>query len=94
MTAPTPPALGPGIRTNPGAVWKAAELTDNTPTTNPGHALMISASGAGAVTVTLMDNVSTVIVNVAVGDNIYPFSATNVHTGSATITKIYNLFAQ
>ncbi len=89
----TAPALGPGIKTNPGAVWKSAALSDSAAAV-PGHAVFITTTLAGTATVTLMDKTSTIIVNLALGDNIYPFAAYKVAAGTATISNMYNLYAQ
>lgn len=69
----------------------ARALTENTAGMIPGRAILITASVAGTVTLTLQ-NGSTVIVNPAAGDNIYPFAVTKATVGTATITNYYNLF--
>lgn len=86
------PILSPGIKTNPGTVYTATAITSNTPIA-PGHAIMITASVAGTVTLTF-DNGLTIVVNPAVGDNIYPFAVQFFVAGSATVTAAYNLYAQ
>jgi hypothetical protein len=67
----------------------AALLTDNVATT-AANSILITATVAGAVTLTLADG-STVVVNPQVGDNIYPFQVTKAHVTAGTITAMYNL---
>ena len=75
-----------------GQICDALALTENTLTQQPGAAIQISASGAGTVTLTLNSG-NTIVVNVAVGDNIYPYQVIKATVGTATITAYYNLFA-
>lgn len=75
-----------------GQICDALQLTENTATQQPGAAIQISASGAGTVTLTLNSG-NTIVVNVAVGDNIYPYQVIKATVGTATITSYYNLFA-
>ena len=81
----------------PGTGWLvglpiigAAAMTSGTAITNPGRAIMITASVAGTASLTLA-NGSTIVVNPAVGDNIYPFSVMTATDGTATVTHYYNL---
>lgn len=71
-------------------IRSAALLTEDTSTTAPGKAIQISATVAGTVTLTLFDG-SLIIVNVVVGDNIYPYSVSKATVGTATISNYYNL---
>lgn len=59
--------------------------------TTPGRAILITASVVGEVTLVLA-NGDSITVTVAVGDNIYPFSVLSATTGTATVTRYYNLF--
>ncbi len=81
----------------PGTGWLVgnpiigcALMTSAVAVTNPGRAIMITASVAGTVTLTLT-NGSTIVVNPAVGDNIYPFAVMTATDGTATVTHYYNL---
>lgn len=67
----------------------AALLTDDVAAT-AANSILITASVAGTVTLT-MANGSTVVVNPQVGDNIYPFQVTKAHVTSGTISAMYNL---
>lgn len=73
-----------------GQVCDAVLLSNGVPTQRPGAAIMISASGAGTVTLTLQAG-STIVVNPAVGDSIFPFQVTQYRVGTATVTAAYNL---
>ncbi len=64
-------------------------LADDT-TAAAGRGILITASVAGTVTL-LMADTTTVVVTVAVGDNIYPFSVTKATVIGATVTRMYNL---
>lgn len=55
-----------------------------------GFGFFICASVSGTVTVTL-ESGDTIVITPAVGDNIYPFSAKTFTTGTATVTRAYNL---
>ena len=56
-----------------------------------GNAVQFGVSVAGTVVVTLTSG-NTMTLNLAVGDNIYPYAVTKYASGgSATITQAYNL---
>jgi hypothetical protein len=74
----------------PPPVTNAYALTENT-TGAPGRAIMITATGAGTVTLTLAGG-TTIVVNPVVGDNIYPFAVSKATVGTATVGAYYNLF--
>lgn len=74
----------------PGQIWRSVELTDST-SAQCGASIMITASVAGTVVLTLWSGAS-VTVTVAVGDSIYPFECTMFAAGTATVTRAYNLF--
>ena len=74
-----------------GQVWDSEQLSDGVTTQRPGAAIQISASVAGTVTLTLLSG-STIVVNVGVGDSIYPYQVTQAKAGTATVTAYYNLF--
>lgn len=74
----------------PGQIWDAVALSDGVATQRPGAAIQISASVAGTVTLTLASG-HTIVVNVAVGDSIYPYQVTKATAVTATATY-YNLF--
>lgn len=75
----------------PGQYQGAFPLSENTAVlTGAGSGIMITASVAGTVTLTLLDG-STVVVSVPVGSTIYPFQVIKATVGTATITSYYNL---
>lgn len=74
-----------------GQVCAAVPLANNVPTQQPGAAILITASVAGTVTLTLAGDGSTIVVNPSVGDSIYPFQVTKAVAGTATVTAYYNL---
>lgn len=71
-------------------VISAGTVTNNT-TVTPGQSILITASAASNVTITLPD-ATTVVVTPQVGDNIYPFATTKAVVNSGTVTSMYNLF--
>ena len=75
-----------------GQICDAAPLVDGVTTQRPGAAVMISASVAGTVTLTLLDG-ATIVVNPTVGDSIYPFQVVQATAGTAVVSAVYNLFA-
>ncbi len=77
-------------RMNPDPIESAVALTENTAVGMPGRAIMITASTAGTVTLTLQDG-SIIVVNPVVGDNIYPFAVIKATVGTAVVTGYYNL---
>lgn len=80
-------------RLNQDPITRAGALTEDTAIDAAacGRSIMITASVAGTVTLTLFDG-STIVVNPAVGDNIYPFAVRKATKGTATITAYYNLY--
>lgn len=74
-----------------GQVCAAVLLADGVVTQQPGAAIQITASVAGTVTLTLAADGSTIVVNPAVGDSIYPYQVTKAVAGTATVTAYYNL---
>lgn len=77
----------PALRSRP--ITRAASVADNT-TVSAGFAILLSASVTGTVTLTLQSG-DTVVVNPAVGDNIYPFAVVKRVVGTATLASAYNL---
>lgn len=74
-----------------GSYYGAVALTEDTTSVNgAGTAIQITATGAGTVTLTLLDG-STIVVSVPAGSTIYPYQVTKATTGSATATAFYNL---
>ena len=73
----------------PVPVRDAFLLTEATPGV-PGRAIQIRASGAGTVTLTLLDG-STIPVTVPTGVTVLPYMVTKATVGTATITSYYNL---
>lgn len=74
-----------------GSYYGAVALTENTPAIGgAGVAILITATTAGTVTLTLLDS-STVVVTVPLGSTILPFMVTKATVGTATITGYYNL---
>jgi len=80
-TSPLPTAGTP--------IKSAAALTNNT-TATAGVSFFITVSVTGTVTLTLSD-ASTIIINPQVGDTMLPFGVTKYVTGTATVTRAYNL---
>lgn len=73
-----------------GQVADAVLLSNGVPTQRPGAAILITASVAGTVTLTLTAG-STIVVNPVIGDSIFPFQVTQYSAGTATVTAAYNL---
>lgn len=73
----------------PNPVSNAFALTEATPGA-PGRAIQIRASGAGTVTLLLAGGTS-VVVDVVIGTNIFPYAVTTATVGTATITSYTNL---
>lgn len=77
----------------PGQIRDALALNDGVVTQRPGSRIQISASvTATAVTLTLYSG-NTIVVNPAVGDNIYPYEVIKAVVTSGTVTGMYNLFS-
>lgn len=76
----------------PGQICDCLELSDGVRTQRPGAAIQISATGAGTVTLELWNGGNEIIVNVAVGDSIYPYQVVKATAGTAVISKYYNLY--
>ena len=74
-------------RTTP--IISAATVANNT-VVPPAYAILITASAAANVTLTLEDG-STIAVNPVVGDNIYPFAVSKAVVNSGTVSAMYNL---
>jgi hypothetical protein len=70
-------------------IRNAATVADNT-AVDAGYGFFICASVAGTVTLTL-EGGNTIVITPAVGDNIYPFAVTKSVTGTATVTRAYNI---
>lgn len=67
------------------------QLSENTPAIGgAGIGIQITASGAGTVTLTLLDG-STIPVTVPTGVTVLPYMVTKATVGTATITSYYNL---
>ena len=80
-----------GSRFNQDPIDGCLVLNDGTATARVGRAVMLSASAASTVTLTLFSG-ATIDVNPQVGDNIYPFAVTEYVVNSGTISAAYNLF--
>lgn len=72
-------------------VQGAVAFADNTPV-SAADAIQITASASGSVTLTLLST-QTIVVNPAVGDNIYPYAVTKAVAGTAVVVSYYNLIA-
>lgn len=70
-------------------VYDAWALTSNV-TAPEGDAILISATSASLVTLTLASG-NTIVVNPGVGDSIYPFRVTKAVTSGGSISAYYNL---
>ena len=85
---------------NSGPVWNGGpivggyqltEATAITPATQaPGRSVLLNASTAGDVSVVMLDG-STLLLELVLGDNIYPFAITKATTVTAVIRRYYNL---
>ena len=67
----------------------AAAVANNTVVPD-GAGLFVTATVAANLTLTLQDG-STMLVNPAVGDTIYPFAVTKALVNSGTVTQMYTL---
>lgn len=74
-----------------GQVNDAVLLVDGVATQRVGAAIQITADDAGEVTLTLYSGAE-VIITVGIGDSIYPYQVSKYTSGTATITRAYNLF--
>lgn len=74
-----------------GQICDCLLLAEGVLTQRPGAAIQISVSNPGDVTLVLWSGAS-IVVNLSVGDSIYPYQVVSYTPGSATVSAAYNLF--
>lgn len=75
----------------PGQIRGCLLLADGAQVQRPGAAIQISATVAGTVNLVFWDGTE-IVVNVQVGDSLYPYQVLKATAGTATISAFYNLF--